>query len=184
MKSGWVFCSLVFTHLLLAGPPSGKPQWSFKVDVPKTMAEKQVTSSVKVKVQFEFGENSEDAVAADWANGDADSSWTDKPMVWRYPLKRFSIWINGEQQGIPYEALVGEGDIHWCQVWASPHEVKIEFDGGDAGLAYELALLFHESKRMPGKWILTQRIWKPDEFSDDAFDRTIYHNDIWDDPNL
>ena len=186
MKPQQILCPWAFSlsSALLAGSATQNPQWVVDVKAPKTVAEKQISRSVKVKLQFEFGENTEDAVSADWAKADGDSSWTSEPMVWRHPLKSFSIWINGEQQGIPYEALAGEGDISGCQAWVSPHEVQIEFDGGDAGLAYELTLIFHESKRMPGHWILTQRLWKSGEFSDEVFDRTIYHNDIWDDPNM
>lgn len=188
MKSLQILCpwALFLSSILIAGSPTPKPQWVFDVKAPKTVAEKQITQAVKVKLQFEFGENSEDAVTADWAKEDGDSSpsWTSEPMVWRHPLKSFSIWINGEQQNIPYEALAGQGDISTCQAWASPHEVKVELEGGDAGLGYELILVFHESRRMPGQWILTQRIWRQGEFADDVFDRTVYHNDIWDNPNI
>ncbi len=184
MKIHRILASLALQSMLFAGSPIQKPQWTFDVKAPKTLVEKQVNSTTKVKVYLEFGENSWDAVNGDWAKGNGDASWNSKALVWRHPLKVFSIWINGDLQGIPYEALAGEGDISECEVTSSLHEVTFLLSGGDAGLAYELTLVFRESKRKRGQWILAERMWRQGEFADDVYDKTIYHNDIWDDPNM
>ncbi len=105
-------------------------------------------------------------------------------MVWRHPLCKFSIWINGDQQEIPFEALAGQGNITDCQVWSRNHLVRVQMDGGDAGVSFSLELQFKESKRMKGHWILSKRVWRSGEFADEIWDETTYHNEIWDNPDL
>ena len=185
-----VLASVITAIPLIAVGKKQPQEWRFDVNQPVTEVERVLDSKVKVKIRLEFGENSDEAVRRGWDHlEDADgSSWIGDQsrvsFVWKFPLKRTSIWINGELQSIPYEALAEEGDIGSCQVHSTPHKVEIKLYGGDAGAAYEIELHFIESKRMPGKWTLARRIWRLGEFSDTEWDETIYHSNNWDDPDM
>ena len=185
MKFSRAFCAFVLPVMLLAGPPVKKPQWVFDVKAPETVMEKQVTPAVKVKLQFEFGENSVDSRKEESKRPSPEVSWEDRPgVLWRYPLRRFSLWINGKLMFVPYTALAEEGDIWECEATVTHHRVDIKMKAGDAGGAHALSLAFVESKREEGQWILVERRWDSGEFEGDIWEKTIYFDDVWDDPNL
>ena len=116
---------------------------------------------------------------------------SDQDPAWRrgrykdWPqLDRVLIKIDGEPVMVPDSAFDGIYGVAFIIVKRQRGAIRLQVTGGDAGAAYDAFFTLHASVKMKGRYQVTERVWRLGEFPDEVWERTTYHNTIWDDPEM
>lgn len=99
-------------------------------------------------------------------------------------LVRASFTINGVPVVIPQSALEDIYGVQGIRISRKQGTIILWVSGGDGGESYSAAFKVMPSRRMKGHFQIVERVWRQGEFSSEVFEKTTYHNTIWDDPNM
>jgi hypothetical protein len=115
---------------------------------------------------------------------DQDPAWRkDRNWFWS-KADRVLIKVNGDPVLVSDSAFEGIYGVAFIIVKRQHGSIRIQVSGGDAGSAFDVFYTVQASKRMKGHYRLTERVRRLGEFPDDVWEKTIYHNTVWDDPYM
>lgn len=142
-----------------------------------------ISARVRVEVLIEMGEKRE--LSIDEINArDQDPAWQREHYSDWAPVKRVLIKVNGHLVDIPQSAFQDLFAISGLTVVQSKGAIELRVGGGDAGDSYSATFKIVQSPRMKSKFRIAERVLRHGEFRDEIWEKTIYQNKLWDDPNL
>lgn len=149
--------------------------------------EGQLDSKTKIAVTMELSPGHEESMEVRDKVG-ADSAWRrDKYSMWGNwaSLDRVLIEINAQAVRIPQSAFEGLHDVRAISVTnGSKGIVFLKVIGGDASESYSATYRIEPSRRIKGQYRVAERVERTGEFPDEVWERTVYHNTIWDEPDM
>lgn len=139
---------------------------------------------LKVLVEVEMANESK-ASMEEQARVDADSSWLKgrELTIWQ-SVQRVTIQLNGSPVLIAQSAFEDLYSVSSMSIEEKGGALHLTMSGGDAGGSYLATFKIVHSRRMKGRYQLTERVHRLGEFPDEVWEKTIYRNTIWDDPNM
>lgn len=182
-KSMPVICALI---ILLASPITAADLLG-KTEGNVCKVEGHLDAKTKITVTMELSRATEPSMDVRDRVG-ADPAWRrDSYSVWGTwaSLQRVLIEVNANPVRIPRNAFAGMYDVTNIRVsLGSKGSIQLRVDGGDAGESYLVTYRIVPSKRIKGQYRVADRVERVGEFPDEVWERTTYHNTIWDDPNM
>ena len=160
-----------------------KPKLQSSVDGKICKLDGAINKRTKVSVQIEMGEKKELSLEEIEKKGQ-DPAWRRDYYSGWAPVKRVLIKVNSNAVDIPQSSFQDLYAVSSMEMFERKGSLYLLIGGGDAGESYSATFRIISSARVKGKFRLSERILRHGEFPDEVWEKTIYQNTIWDDPNM
>lgn len=100
------------------------------------------------------------------------------------PIYQVHIRINNNNVLIPNSALSDIASVREIEVHKEGKRFLLTMECGEGGDSSTATFNIEESKRQPGTYQITERKVSAGGFKDDVWERTVYHNNMWDNLDL
>ena len=147
------------------------------------MVEGQLDTKTKVLVRIEStpGRPIPEKVQEEM---DQDPAWRRGRYRNWSQVDRVLIEVNGKPVVIPDSAFEDIYGVQFILVTRYHGAIRIQVTGGDAGAAYDAFFTLAASNREKGRYQVAGKKWQLGEFWDEVWEKTTYHNTVWDDPDM
>jgi hypothetical protein len=99
-------------------------------------------------------------------------------------VEKVKFLIRGESVGIPFSALADAHDVSTAALWEHGRVVYLRIQGGQGPMQFVTTYKVIRSKRIRGAYVISERSSKMGDKADALLEKTLYHDTIWDDPNM
>ncbi len=138
----------------------------------------------KLKLNFEMKIRVTDKNHSNNENSEKQSAWSRNAVESNNPIETVVMSINGQEVLIPDSAFADITSVNQVNFHPTKTTIIMTFDCGEGG-DHEIAeYIIVESHRVPGKYQIVKRKVYSSEFKDDVWEQTIYHNHVWDNPDM
>jgi len=110
--------------------------------------------------------------------------WSDDFLGNLLPIDLVVMKINGQGVLIPNSAFSDLGSVKSAKVHQSKNAIFVTVACGEGGDSMTATFKVEQSKRLPGRYQVIERTLRAGGFEDDVWEQTIYHNNVWDNPDL
>jgi hypothetical protein len=178
------FASLAFAFAVLCMTPLKAADLRAETKGNVCVVQGQLDAKTKILVSIEMTHGSGPLTSEAYDQLDQDPAWRADRFKEHDSVGRVLIKVNEEPVWIPQSAFEGIILVHSIQVSRNKRGIRLVIMGGDAGVAYRADYQIVPSIRINGQFRISERVWRLGEFPDAVWERTTYHNTIWDDPDM
>jgi hypothetical protein len=144
----------------------------------------QLDAKTRILVSIEMTQGSGPLTSEAYDQLDQDPAWRADRFKEHASVERVLIKVNEEPVWISQSAFEGIILVHSIRVSRDKRGIRLVIIGGDAGVSYRADYQIVPSTRIRGQFRISERVWRLGEFPDEVWERTTYHNTIWDDPDM
>jgi hypothetical protein len=143
----------------------------------------QLTPSLNIDVEVVMRAKSKEP-ETNTAKSVGSEGWRDDFMGNLSPIRSVLVTVNGSSVMIPNSAFSDLASVKVIKAKKYKSWIVLTVVCGEGGDSSTVEFKIEQSKRAPGKYQITERTLRANGFRDDVWERTVYHNNMWDNPDL
>ncbi len=111
---------------------------------------------------------------------DSDEGWRAEKNSTVDGIFRLALKVNGKFVQFPASVAVGVPYPDRINLWSQGDLIYLQLSLGDGGRAYDLTLKLLPSKKKPGCFRVSERVFRSRVFPSEIWEKTEYHDKRWD----